>query len=138
MQRSMAARLSRAALTSQRGMTLIEIMVVVAIIAIVGGAVVFGVLPLFEDTKEDIAKTQLSTVGKAVQVSYLRNREYPNDLKVLVEARLLPEKQLKDPWQQDIIYNYPSSKGDGHTFDLCSKGKDQRENSEDDICFEDQ
>jgi type II secretion system (T2SS) protein G len=68
---------------------------------------------------------------------YSVEEDYPDSLSALCEGRnpLLKEKQMKDPWRQDIIYNYPASKTDG-TYDLCSKGQDRKEGTEDDVCYE--
>jgi general secretion pathway protein G len=120
-----------------RGMTLIEIMVVIAIISIMAAAIGYGVMNYLARAKIDIAKAQLRTIANALDI-YSVDNDYPDGLTALVEGKnpLLKDKQLKDPWKQDIIYNYPSSKGNDRAYDLCSKGPDRKEGSEDDICYE--
>ena len=119
-----------------RGMTLIEIMVVIAIISIMAAAIGYGVMNYLARAKIDIAKNQLRVIANALDI-YSVEEDYPDNLSTLTQGKnpLLKDKQMKDPWKQDIIYNYPASKSDG-TYDLCSKGPDRKEGTEDDICYE--
>jgi general secretion pathway protein G len=121
---------------AQRGMTLLEIMVVIAIIGIVATAIGYGVVGYLNKAKIDACKAQLRTIANVLDI-YGAESEYPSGLSVLTEGANAPlkEKQLKDPWQQEIIYNYPSTNSDKR-FDLCSKGPDRREGTEDDICYD--
>lgn len=127
---------TRAYESNARGMTLIEIMVVIAIIGILSSAITFGVFTYLKKAKVDACKAQLRTIANALTI-YAAEEDFPNSLSVLTEgagAPLKPEK-LKDPWKQEVIYNYPSARGDSE-FDLCSKGPDKQEGTEDDICVE--
>ena len=56
------------------------------------------------------------------------------DLRDVLEKKYVQEKQLKDPWKEDLIYSYPASRNSDNQYDLCSKGPDKVEGSEDDIC----
>ncbi len=117
-----------------RGMTLLEIMVVIAIIGIVATAVSVGVVGYLNKARVNATKTQIGTVANAIQM-YALDGDYPSSLTVLTEGAGAPlkPKQLKDPWGQDLLYNYPSQDANLE-FDLCSKGPDRREGTEDDIC----
>lgn len=117
-----------------RGMTLLEIMVVIAIIGIVATAVSVGVVGYLNKARVNATKSQIGTVANAVQM-YALDGDYPSSLSVLTEGAGAPlkPKQLKDPWGQDLLYAYPSQDANLE-FDLCSKGPDRREGTEDDIC----
>ncbi|HHW95761.1 MAG: type II secretion system protein GspG [Myxococcota bacterium] len=131
MKTRIAAKSSKAAF---RGMTLLEIMVVIAIIGIVATAVSVGVVGYLNKARVNATKSQIGTISNALQM-YALDGDYPNTLTALTEgvgAPLKP-KQLKDPWGQDFVYNYPAQDAT-REFDLCSKGPDRRENTEDDIC----
>ena len=130
--RDWAARASQA-----RGMTLLEIMVVIAIIGIVATAIGVGVIGYLNKAKVDACKAQIRNIAQALDI-YAADSDYPTSLSVLAEGPGAPlkEKQLKDPWGQPFIYNYPSAQGGGAVYDLCSKGPDRHEGSEDDICNE--
>ena len=130
-------RVDAVALRHQRGMTLIEIMVVLAIIGMIMGGLVFAFNNFFKAGQEDVAKAQVQRVASALLHHYLHNQEYPSQLDELVSGKNPPLKksQLTDPWNENFVYQVPSQSGSGD-FDLCSKGPDKREGSEDDICNE--
>ena len=116
-----------------RGMTLIEIMVVIAIIGILSTAIGVGVVNYMQKAKVDATKAQLRTVANAVDL-YAAENDFPSDLRVVLESKLIKEKQLVDPWKQDFIYSYPASRNADNQYDLCSKGPDKVEGNDDDIC----
>jgi hypothetical protein len=89
-----------------------------------------------QKAKIDSCKAQLRTIANAIDM-YAASEDYPNDLGVLTEGTTAPlkEGQLKDPWKQEIVYNVPAQRGGGE-FDLCSKGPDKKQNTDDDICHE--
>ncbi|TNF24377.1 MAG: prepilin-type N-terminal cleavage/methylation domain-containing protein [Deltaproteobacteria bacterium] len=118
------------ALKGRRGMTLIEIMVVVGIMAIIGTALAFGFMEVFGEKQGDAAKMQLDTIKMGLDGYYLSHQEYPDSLQVLVDEGKLEEKQLKDPWKQDIVYRLTGPK----TYEICSGGEDGSIGGQDDIC----
>lgn len=127
--RSVSGMVSR---RSERGMTLIEIMVVIVIIGVLGSALAVGVFGMLGDAKADTAKAQIATVGGVIEAYEARNGDYPDSLMMLTEgkkAKLKPGN-LKDPWKQDLIYSRDS---DG--FSLCSNGDDKKQGTEDDVCY---
>ena len=123
----------RAQRAMQRGMTLIEIMVVIAIIGILSTAIGVGVVNYMQKAKGDATKAQLRTVANAVDLFAAEN-DFPSDLRVGLETKLVKEKQLVDPWKEDFIYSYPASRNSDNAYDLCSKGPDKVDGSDDDIC----
>jgi len=114
----------------RRGMTLIEIMVVVGTMAIIGTALAFGFMEVFGEKQGDAAKMQLDTIKMGLDGYYLSHQEYPDSLQVLVDDGKLEEKQLKDPWKQDIVYRLTVPK----TYEICSGGEDGSIGGQDDIC----
>ena len=122
-------------LVNQRGMTLIEIMVVIAIIGILSTAIGFGVVNWMKQSKESVAQMTLDKVAQGLDAFYTLESEYPNSLEDLTTGKnpLLKEKDMKDPWKSELVYRYPGNEGE---YDLCSKGEDKRENTDDDICKE--
>lgn len=123
----------------QQGMTLIEIMVVIAIIGIVAGAVGFGVTRYFAQAKIDACKAQIDNIANHLEMYLYEHDEYPGGLNELAKKEkgkrkaILKKSQLKDPWKKKLIY---SNDGDG--YQLCSGGPDKKEGSDDDICYDDE
>ena len=123
----------------QRGFTLIEIMVVVAIIAILGAAVVPLIMDRPEQARQVKAKQDIKSISAALDLYRLDNFNYPSTdqgLEALVEkptgdpepanwkdSGYLP-KLPKDPWNRDYIYLSP---GETAEFDIISLGRDGQE-----------
>ena len=126
----------KAAARAARGMTLLEIMVVIAILGIVATAIGVGVVGYLNKAKIDACKAQVRNISQALEI-FAADSDYPNSLATLADGAMAPlkQKQLKDPWGQEFIYNYPGQKNQ-QRYDLCSKGPDRREGTEDDICNE--
>lgn len=124
---------------ASRGMTLVEIMVVVVIIALVTGVVGVAVFGRLEKARRDVAKTQLRTLSDALELYKLSMRQYPGTAEGL-GALTQPkggEKPFinslpKDPWGNDYVYIFPGQHNSG-SFDLMSYGADGVQGGDDDI-----
>jgi general secretion pathway protein G len=125
--RGMLARGRRA-----RGMTLVEIMVVVAIIGMIMGAVAVGAMSQLEKAKVKNSKMIIHNVQEAL-VHYATDNtdSCPKSLQDLVAQKYL-NKDPKDDWGQPLMYVCPSTHGsDG--ADVWSKGKDKQDGTQDDL-----
>ncbi len=124
------------AIRSQRGFTFIEIMVVVAILAILAALVVPRIMGRTDDAKRTAAKVQIRNLEGALQLYKLDNGVYPSTeqgLKALVEkpaVGVIPKKWKiggymqklpEDPWGNIYKYLSPSPKGD---YEIISLGTD--------------
>jgi len=120
----------------RQGLTLVEMIVVLAIIALVAVMIVPNVIGRPDQARVTVAKTDLKTIASSLRMYRLDNGGYPTTdqgLKALVERPetepapanwngegYLPEAP-KDPWGRDYVYRSP---GQTSGFDLMSHGKD--------------
>ncbi len=126
-------QVSRALRSSAKGMTLVEIMVVIAIIGILSTAIGFGVVNYLKSSKAKACKLQINKVAKSLTIYYADEGDYPDSLS---DVQGIRENDLTDPWKNELRYNSSSTRGDGEEFDLCSDGPDKQQGTEDDICYE--
>jgi general secretion pathway protein G len=118
----------------QRGMTLIEIMVVITIIGLVMGMVGVAVMRQLESAKKMTACNQIKEFEQALELYKLEKNQYPGTeegLPALVTAKKLKGNSVpKDPWGKDYVYIFPGQhNSDG--FDIMSYGGDGREGGSD-------
>ena len=74
----------------KKGFTLIEMMIVVAIIAILVAIALPNMLGSRKAANEKAVLAELRTIGTALETYYIRENKYPSGLNVLVDADLLP------------------------------------------------
>jgi general secretion pathway protein G len=116
----------------QLGMTLIEIMVVVAIIGLMMGGVGVYAYGQYKKAQLKRARADILNLKPILQQYGLDHQgECPKDLNVLHEEKLI-EKEPKDPWGQSFTFKCPGEH-DTELGDIVSKGPDKKEGTEDDI-----
>ena len=123
-------------LYEERAFTFIEIMVVVAILAILAALVVPRIMGRTDDAKRTAAKVQIRNIEGALQLYKLDNGVYPSTeqgLKALIEkpsVGVIPKKWKvggylpklpEDPWGNPYKYLSPSQKGE---YEIISLGTD--------------
>ena len=116
---------------AERGMTLIEILVVMVILGLIATAVAVNVVGAAGKARTDRAKTDVQRIASdGVEAFKVMRGRYPTTeegLKLLIDEKFLkpnsPEGKLKDPWDREYIYLYP---GQAHpdAFDVKSYGAD--------------
>lgn len=114
----------------ERGFTLVELLLVLVILALIGGLVLPGIIGKAEGAKVKAAASQISRLSMAVESYYLDTGETPDSLEQLVEegggtagwnGPYVKASSLKDPWGREYEYRYPGDHGD---FDIVSYGAD--------------
>ena len=111
----------------RNGFTLIEILIVVAIIGLIATLIAPNLIGRFERSKEEITKAQVEMLSSAIQSFMLDMARFPNSLEELINSNepkwrgpYLSKRTLpKDPWGRDYQYKSP---GDHGPFDLYSLG----------------
>ncbi|CAM3356160.1 type II secretion system major pseudopilin GspG [Corallococcus sp. ZKHCc1 1396] len=119
-----------------RGMTLIEIMVVITILGLIAAAVGVAVIPKLEEAKQDTARLDIRNIQSAMKLYYTKKGSYPDTatgLKALVDTQNL-ERMPTDPWGKEYVYMNEGGKpvitsygadgnpgGEGSDADISSK-----------------
>jgi general secretion pathway protein G len=112
-----------------RGMTLIEIMVVLVILGLIAGAIGINVFNSLKDAQIRTAGLDLKSLSNSVDLYHVETGQWPDSLQQLVPKYL---KELhKDPWGSE--YSYVRN-GDG--FTVYSFGPDKQQGGSDDIAVQ--
>jgi general secretion pathway protein G len=133
----MKRKLGKLATNAQRGMTLLEIMIVLAILALVMGLVVGPrVMKLFGESKVDIARLTVKKFADEAFPQWSRShpdKGCPDKIEDLSEY--MDKKDTKDPWgnQYKMLCppNLPAGARGG--IAISSPGEDGKEGTSDDI-----
>lgn len=128
---------ARAGARSQKGMTLLEIMIVLAILTLVMGLLIGPrVFEMFSKSKVDLAKTEMKQLAYE---SYMRwdtdnpskSSSCPANLTDL--TKYANKKDGKDPWGNEYMMHCGDNAPPNNPFGLSSKGPDGKEGTADDI-----
>lgn len=126
----------------EKGMTLIEIIIVIALLGTLMTILVTNLSGTSERAKEDQAKIAMANIAQALQLYRVNVNRYPTTeegLQALISnpgkpgwrGPYLEENKLNDPWNQP--YDYRCS--DGINFEIISAGKDSTLGTENDIHY---
>ncbi len=128
-------------INSQSGMTLIEIMVVVIILAVMAGMVVPKVMGQSDKARVKTTETVLASVSNTLDMYKLDNSKYPTtgqgldalitpvaDAKNFPEGGYLKGGYPKDGWERELQYVSPGT--EGRPYDLFSLGADGEQGGE--------
>ena len=122
----------------RRGMTLIEIMVVVAILGILATAITMGVMGQLDDAKVQTARLKANEIAKAMDLYKIRNDGYPSTgegINALVnpgKGQPLFDELPVDPWDNPYNYANPGTRN-SRRFDVWSNGPDGESGTADDV-----
>jgi general secretion pathway protein G len=100
-----------------RGMTLIEIMVVLVILGLIAGAIGYNVFQQLKNAQIDTARLDLRKLSDAIDIYRVESGNFPDALQQLVPK--VVKEIRKDPWGQE--YKYVRS---GDSYDVYSYGPD--------------
>ena len=126
---------------SQKGFTLIEIMIVVVILSILASLIIPRIMNRPDQARVVKAQQDMRALESALNMYRLDNYYYPTTNQGLQALVSMPagqpepanwqqaylDKLPKDPWGQPYLYLMPGKHGD---FDLFTHGADRRKGGE--------
>ena len=129
--------------------TLIEVLIVIAILLAIGGLVVVNLLPAKDKADVDLQRVQFDQIDSAMKRFKLDMSRYPTEeegLAALNRKDSIPEEQqtnwrgpymesdvVNDKWNHALVYHYPGQLRGEQFYDLISPGPDGQEGTADDI-----
>ena len=114
-------------LKKAHGFTLMELMIVIAILAILAGIVAPRMLSQLDQANVTAAKAQINSFKTAITSYKIKYKKYPSSLDELInnsgsinflDATTVP----KDPWDNDYVYTAPGTHG--MDFEIVCYGAD--------------
>lgn len=129
--------------TREAGLTLVEMIVVLAIIALVAALIVPNIIGRPDQARVTVAQSDLKSISAALKMYRLDNGDYPSTAQGLAALASKPsgepqprnyaaggylDKVPVDPWGNPYVYKSPGENGAG--FDLASNGKDGKQGGE--------
>ncbi len=116
----------------QRGVTLVEVLIVVAILALIAGGVAIYALPKFQEAQKKTAQTDAKTLQNIVEQWKAdhpdRSSECPTTETLKADKSLKSDQNVNDPWNHP--YKILCTSGE---VSIGSDGPDGKPGSEDDI-----
>ena len=118
--------------SARRGLTLIEIMVVIALLGVLGTVIVVNLGGTLEDGKIGATKVHMKNIDSTLmRFALLNGGKYPTSAEGLEKAKAkFPKGKVPvDPWGNAYIYKSPATHGTDK-YELTSMGADGKEGGE--------
>jgi len=105
------------------GITLIEMLVVITIIALFSAVAYQRLAPALDQGRQTAAKTQIESLKAALQRFNIEHGRFPTQEEGLQAVRPYLDKEIPlDPWQNSYVYRFPGE--NGPEPDILSYGAD--------------
>lgn len=140
--KSMLSLFKSTSRSAQKGFSLLEIIIVLAIIGMLIGIIVTRIAGSRENANVSLTGTRAANLySKIIQFQLMNDNQYPASLAVLQSGStpLITPDEAKDAWGNDFCYQQPTSQNadvflgskgkDGTTLSICYKNGKQQLNT---------
>ncbi len=126
----------------EKGFTLLELMIVIAIIGLLIAVVIPDLLKTREMAEIEACKASLRGVQSSLELYYTHYKYYPDNLQVLMTEGYLQENGNKDNWGKELRYTLTSGSGaaneaegtqTANNYLIGSDGPDGKPDTDDDV-----
>ena len=117
---------------AQAGMSLIEIIIVIALIGVIMGVVVTNVVDTQGQQMDKAAELKMNRLGQNLQRYYIDMHRFPPGESKKWRGPYAEERDLEDPWGNRMDYE-----ATGRKYRLISAGSDGEMGTEDDVKSDD-
>jgi general secretion pathway protein G len=127
--RKLDAQLKRNIQRARRAFTLLEVLIVVAIIVMLAGGAVLIYSNVFAGAKEKKARVDIKVLKDACEMYNTNNGQWPSDLNQLTQTqpngdrRLVPPEALLDPWGKQYTMAGADQDGKPQIYTTTPEGK---------------
>lgn len=135
---------------ARRALTLIELLIVIAILLAIGGLVVVNLLPKKDEADVNLTRVQIDQFDAALKLFKLDAKRFPSEdegLRALWSSEALEDDDEgqswkgpylesptpRDTWNNEWLYRFPGEIRGESFYDIISAGPDGEEGTEDDI-----
>jgi general secretion pathway protein G len=122
----------RMARNGQAGFTLLEIMIVLAIIAMIAGGVGVALFNKFKKAQIQTTKMRVKAVREAVTQYMIETPSCPKGMDEMLSGKYIDKDKMKDAWGSNISLKCPGT-NDTEGADVSSPGPDKQDGTADDI-----
>ena len=117
----------------QGGFTLVELLLVVAILGILATVAIMNVGGMGEEARVSATRTSIAAIEQAARMFEIRTGKYPDSIDQLTQPlgdrpALLDKKAMNDQWGNPFTFKKTSN-----FIEIRSAGKDGAMNTQDDI-----
>jgi general secretion pathway protein G len=123
-------RIQRALRAAQRGVTLVEVLIVVAIMSLIATTVVVAVIPKFTKAQEDTALNSAREIRNAV-VRWRSTRggdQCPSVTQLVTDKEIDTASKVDDPWGSAFKIECTDEE-----VTVSSPGRDKKDGTQDDL-----